>query len=219
MSNQDPIRIFIADDHNILREGLVSLLSNVPGLEVVGLASNGSEAVALLRELQPDVAVLDITLGDMSGFEVVRELGSDLTDVNILFLTMHEEESFFFEALRVGASGYFLKGSNSKELITAIQSVHKGGIYLPPKLAGGLVEDFLSFKYRTHEEDSLTPRENEILTMIARGMTNREMAEQLTVSINTVKTHRLRIYQKLDLRDRASLVSYALRRGLLQPSR
>jgi len=209
------IRLLIADDHAIVREGLVALLEDEPDLEVVGQAGTGREAVMLARKLRPDIALLDITMPDMTGLEAARQIAAELPEVQILILTMHEEEAFFFEALRAGAAGYVLKGAYSDELLSAIRVVHEGGVYLAPKLAGGLVRDYLERQSHPPPDDPLTPREREILTLIAQGLTNRDIAERLTLSINTVKTHRLRIYQKLDLHDRAALVEYALRRGFL----
>jgi two-component system, NarL family, response regulator NreC len=211
------IRLIIADDHAIMREGLVALLEDEPDLRVVGQAGGGLEAVALVRQQQPDIALLDITMPGMNGLEVTRRLVAEQPEVKILILTMHEEEAFFFEALRAGAAGYMLKGASSEELLGAIRAVYEGGVYLPPQLAGGLVQDYLTHQPQRPAHDPLTPREREVLTLIAQGLSNTEIAEQLVLSLNTVKSHRLRIYQKLNLHDRSELVAYALRRGLLQP--
>ncbi len=212
-----PIRLVIADDHPVMREGLVALLEDEPDLKVVGQASTGGEAIALVRQHRPDVALLDITMGDMTGLEVTRQLTPELPEVQVMILTMHEEEAFFFEALRAGAAGYLLKGVRSEELFSAIRAVCDRGVYLPPKLAGRLVRDYLARQPQPPLADPLTSREREILTLIAQGLTNSDMAKRLIVSLNTVKTHRLRIYQKLELHNRASLVDYALSQGLLHP--
>lgn len=213
----EPIRLIIADDHIVVREGLVALLEDEPDLKVVGQAGTGREAVALVRQHWPDIALLDIAMPDMNGLEATRQIAAEMPEVKILILTMHEEEAFFFEALRAGAAGYVLKGAGSEELLSAIRAVHEGGIYLSPQLAGELVRDYLERHARPPVDDPLTPREREILSLIAQGLTNRDIAERLTLSINTVKTHRLHIYRKLDLHDRAGLIDYALRRGLLHP--
>lgn len=212
-----PIRLIIADDHVVVREGLVALLQDEPDLQVVGQAGTGREAVTVASQHRPDIALLDVAMPEMNGLEVTREIMAELPEVNALILTMHEEEAFFFEALRAGAAGYVLKGAGSEELLGAIRAVHEGGVYLPPSLAGRLVKDYLDDRSDPSPDDSLTPREREITTLIAQGLTNRQIAERLTLSINTVKTHRLHIYQKLDLHDRAGLVEYALRHGLLNP--
>jgi len=212
-----PIRLIIADDHAVVREGLAAMLEDEPDLQVVGLVGTGREAVALARQQQPDIALLDITMPDMNGLEATRQLMAAQSMVKVLILTMHEEEAFFFEALRAGAAGYVLKGAGSEELLSAIRAVHEGGVYLPPKLAGGLVRDHLERYPQPPLDDPLTLREREILTLIAQGLTNRDIAQRLTLSLNTVKTHRLHILQKLNLHDRAELIDYALRRGLLHP--
>ncbi|HBY97428.1 MAG: response regulator transcription factor [Ardenticatenaceae bacterium] len=209
------IQLVIADDHAVMREGLATLLEDEADLKVVGQAGTGREAVALVRQYRPDVVLMDITMPDMTGLEATRLITTDLPEVKVLILTMHEEEAFFFEALRAGAAGYILKGVQSEELFNAIRAVDEGGVYLPAKLAGTLVQDYLERHPQPPLDDPLTSREREIVTLIAQGLTNREIAERLTLSINTVKTHRLHIYQKLDLRDRAGLIDYALRRGLL----
>jgi two-component system, NarL family, response regulator NreC len=211
------IRLIIADDHLVVREGLVTLVEDEPDLQVVGQAATGREAVHLARKHRPELALLDITMPDMSGLEATRQIVDILPQTKILILTMHEEEAFFFEALHAGASGYLLKGAPSDELLGALRAVHEGGVYLAPQLAGNLVQDYLQHHPQSELDDSLTPRECEILTLIAQGLSSRNIAERLTLSINTVKTHRLHIYQKLNLRDRASLIDYALRRGLLRP--
>jgi DNA-binding NarL/FixJ family response regulator len=211
-----PIRLIIADDHQIVREGLVALIEDEPDLKVVGQAATGRQAVRLARQHRPELALLDIAMPDMSGLEATRRIVTILPETKILVLTMHEEEAFFFEALHAGASGYLLKGVPSDELLNALRAVYEGGVYLSPQLAGNLVQDYLQHNIPPQLDDTLTPREREILTLIAQGLSNRDIANRLTLSINTVKTHRLHIYQKLDLRDRAGLIGYALRRGLLR---
>jgi len=211
-----PIRLVIADDHIVVREGLASLLEDAPDLTVIGQASNGLEAISLVESLVPDVILLDISMPDMNGLVAAQAIHQKWPLVKILILTMHEEKAFFFEALRAGAAGYVLKGARSDRLITAIRSVHLGGVYLAPEVAGNLVEEFISQTPQEMEEVILTPREQEILALIARGLTNAEIAEQLTLSINTVKTHRLHIYQKLELTNQVELITYALQHGLFK---
>ena len=212
-----PIRLLVADDHTVMREGLAGLLDDQTDLTVVAQAGTGRAAVTLARRHHPDLALLDITMPEMSGLDAARQIAAELDDTKSLILTMHDEEAFFFEALQAGAAGYVLKGVPSEELLTAIRAVHDGGVYLPPVLAGSLVQEYLDRQPEPPEDDPLTPREREVLTLIAQGLTNSEIAERLTLSINTVKTHRRHIYQKLDIHNRAALIAYALRRGLLHP--
>lgn len=211
----DQIRLLVADDHTVMREGLAGLLDEQPDLTVVAQAGTGRAAVTLARRHHPDVVLLDITMPEMSGLDAVRQIAAEHAETKSLILTMHDEEAFFFEALQAGAAGYVLKGVPSEELLTAIRAVHEGGVYLPPALAGYLVREYLHRQPEPSEEDPLTPREREVLTLVARGLTNSEIAERLTLSVNTVKTHRRHIYQKLDIHTRAALIAYALRRGLL----
>ena len=195
-----PIKVAVADDHAIVREGLVALLDDEPDIEVIGQAGSGREAIHLIRAQRPNVVVMDITMPDMTGLEAASLCQSEFSEVNIVILTIHEEEAFFFEALHAGAVGYVLKEAPGSELLSAVRAVYEGNVYLSPKLAGDLVKAYLDRQPRRPSPDSpLTPREREILTLLVRGLTNREMAAQLTLSINTIKTHRLRIYQKLHL--------------------
>ena len=210
-----PIQIIIADDHILVREGLSTLLNEEPDISVVAQASTGTEAIYLVRQLCPDIAILDITMPDMTGLEATRQITTEFPETIVIILTMHEEEAFFFEALRAGASGYLLKGARSEEFLNAIRVAHKGGIYLQPALTRVLVEDYLERQPQTPLENPLTPREFEVLELIAGGLTNPMIAEQLSVSVHTVKSHRARIYEKLNVNDRAKLIAYAQRHGLL----
>ncbi len=213
------VRVVVADDHKLVLQGLVSLLAEDEGIEVVGQAVNGREALEEIQRLHPDVALLDITMPEMSGLEVTRKVTDQLPDVKVLILTMHEEEAFFFEALRLGASGYVLKGASSDELLAAIVAVHEGGVYLSPRLAGMVLHDYLEAGRRGKAgppREPLTAREEGVLRLVSQGLTNQEIADHLVLSLNTVKTHRLHVYQKLGLHTRAELVAYALQRGLLR---
>jgi DNA-binding NarL/FixJ family response regulator len=210
-----PIRVVIADDHAIVLDGLAALLSDEPDIEVVGTATDGRQALALVREHEPDLALLDITMPEMTGLEVARAVSDTLPAVRVLVLTMHEEEAFFFEALRSGAAGYLLKGAQADDLVAAIRAVSAGGIVLPPALAPAIVQDFLDRQPDREALSGLTPREREVVTLIARGLTGSEIAERLTVSLNTIKTHRSHIYAKLNVEDRSQLIDYAIRHGLL----
>jgi DNA-binding NarL/FixJ family response regulator len=214
MTDQEIIRLVIADDHVVVREGLAGLIDEEPDIQVVGQASNGMEALIMARKYLPDVLLLDITMPDLTGLEAAARIATELRRVKPIILTMHEEESFFFEALRVGASGYILKGASRSELLSAIRAVHHQGVYLSPKLASLLVKDYVLHHPVPAGEDPLTPRERQILKLIAEGLTNTMIANRLTLSTNTVKTHRMRIYQKLNLNDRKGVFAYAVSRGL-----
>lgn len=209
-------RVVVADDHKIVLEGLVALLQDQPNMQVVGQATAGRSALDVIRNTRPDVALLDITMPELTGLEITRQLAEELPDVKVLVLTMHDEEAFLFEALQAGASGYILKGASSDELIFAIEEVVRGGAYITPQLAKGLVDQALHERSTTPSafEEPLTEREEEVLGLIAEGLTNKEIAARMVVSLNTVKTHRLHLYQKLGLHTRSELVAFARRHGL-----
>lgn len=211
------IRLLVADDHALVREGLIALLEDEADMEVVGQAEDGESAFALARQQRPNVVLLDITMPKGNGLDVAARIARDLPMVKSLIVTMHEEEAFFFAALRAGAAGYVLKGADSEELFSAIRAVYQQGVYLSPKLAGSIVRDYLEHHPDVPLDDTLTPREREILTLIAQGLSNLMISKRLNLSLNTVKTHRKRIYQKLNLTDRAQVVAYAIRRGILHP--
>jgi len=210
------MRVIVADDHAVVREGLVALLTEEPDITVLGAAGTGSHALELARRHRPDLALLDITMPDLSGLDVAKVLAEEMPETRVLILTMHEEEAFFFEALRSGAAGYVLKGAHGDELVAAVRAVCEGGVVLPPTLASAIVRDFLEHQAPLTPADDLSPREREVVTLIARGLTSREIADHLTVSLNTVKTHRAHIYLKLQISDRSKLIEYAVRHGLLR---
>jgi len=210
------IRVLLADDHAIVREGVRLLLNAQPDIEVVGEASNGEQALALARTLAPDIVLMDIGMPGMNGLEATQALKAAQPQTNILVLTMHEGEDYFFRILAAGASGYLLKGASSGELLSAIRAVHAGGVYLYPTMAKKLMGDYLKGQKVGSERDPLTPREREVLKLIAEGKTNREIAEELVLSQNTVQTHRLHLMEKLNLHNRTELIKYAMRRGLIE---
>ncbi|MFQ5433382.1 MAG: response regulator [Anaerolineae bacterium] len=215
MTSQPQIQLLIADDHEIMRSGLVSLIKELPTMGVVGEARNGREAIKLVRETQPDVILLDVSLGDMSGVDAIKQFRKDAPQARILVLTMHEDKTIFFQALQAGASGYFLKGNPTAELFNAIEAIAQGGVYLPPQLAGELVNDYLHRCQVPADKPSLTNREEEVVSYMVKGLSNREIATRLTVSPSTVKVHCYNIFQKLNLDSRSDLVSYAEKHGFL----
>ena len=214
----NPIRLLLVDDHEIVRAGLRSLLERHPEVEVAGEAGGGEEAVALSAQLRPDVVLMDITMSDMDGVEATRRIKATVPEVNVLALTIHEEEAYFFEMLNAGASGYVPKRVSPDDLLTAIQVAARGEVYLHPTMAGLLVRDYLRRAQDREEkaEEQLTPRQQEVLTLIAEGLSNREIGERLGISVKTVERHRENIMKRLNLHSRTDLVKYALRKGLIQ---
>jgi two-component system response regulator NreC len=214
----NPIRLLLVDDQEIVRAGLCSLLQEHPELEVVGEAGTGREAVALTTQTQPDVVLMDITLPDISGAEATRQIKA-LAQANVLALTIHEDEAYFFEMLNAGASGYVPKRASPDDLMAAIHAVAAGEVFLHPIVAGALVQDYLR-RVRSGAEresyDGLTDRQREVLTLIAEGLSNQDIATQLEISIRTVERHRENIMERLNLHSRTDLVKYALRKGLIQ---
>ncbi len=212
------MRVLIADDHVIVREGLRALLETQADIEVVGEATDGEEAVNKTREVQPDIVLMDITMPGMNGLEATRQIRQHSPDVKILALTMHEGDEYFFKILDAGASGYFIKGGSSSELISALRAVWSGDVFLYPTMAKKLLSDYLR-RVRTGQDkesyDGLTNREREILKLIAEGHTNQDIAELLVLSIATVQTHRAHIMANLGLRSPAELIKYAVRHGFI----
>jgi DNA-binding NarL/FixJ family response regulator len=210
------IRVLLADDHKIVREGLRSLLEKDPEIEVVAMADNGRTAVQLAGELKPDVAVLDIAMPEMNGIEATRRISRDDPEIRVLALSMHSARRFVTEALSAGAKGYLLKDCAAEELVRAIRTVAGNETYLSPKVAGLIVKDYLKHSPETTLSDNscLTNREREILQLIAEGESTKGIAFKIGVSIKTVETHRQQIMKKLNLHSVAELTRYAIREGL-----
>jgi DNA-binding NarL/FixJ family response regulator len=215
------IRVVIADDHAIVREGVRMILSAHEDIQVVGEASGGAEAVAMAQSLHPDVVVMDISMPGMNGIEATQRIRQQATDVTVLALTMHEDDHYVFQLLRAGAAGYVLKRAAATDLVDAVRASARGEAFLYPSAAKGVVEDYLRRMSRGEAErrpyDGLTEREREVLALIAEGHTNAEIAGRLYISIKTVQTHRAHIFEKLGLHDRTELVRYAIRVGLIDP--
>jgi len=209
------IRILIADDHGVLRAGLRALLNTEPDLEVVGEASGGYQALVLAARLQPDVVLLDISMADMDGLEVTRQLAQQQSRARVLLLTIHEDEAFLREAIRAGAAGYIIKRAVESELIDAIRATAEGGTYVHPTLARALIDTVVRSSKEAAAPAQLTARETEVLQSIAQGYTNRQIAELLHLSVRTVETHRANVRSKLNIESRAELVRYAAENGLL----
>lgn len=214
------IKIVIAEDHAIVREGIRMILDAEPDFDVVGEAKDGRQAVDLARALSPDVVVMDISMPEMTGIEATQQIRRLCPETHVLVLTMHEEESYVFQLLQMGASGYVLKRAAATDLVEAVRAASRGEAFLYPSVARSVVADYLD-RVRTGEGrdryDGLTDREREILVLLAEGLTNAQIADRLYISVKTVQTHRAHIMEKLDLHDRSLLVRYAVRKGLIQP--
>jgi DNA-binding NarL/FixJ family response regulator len=222
-----PIRVLLADDHDILRQGLKMLLGLQEDIEVVGEARTGREAILLVGDLRPDVAVLDITMPDIDGLEACSRIRQESPDTQVLILTMHESEEYFLQALRLGAAGYLVKKAAPTELHMAILAVARGDAFLYPGLAKALVRSFVTQSAEspaTQKEPApgpelrlLSPREIEVLKLVAEGNTNQEIADRLVISIKTVQAHRANVMEKLGLHDITHLVRFAIHTGLIPP--
>jgi two-component system response regulator NreC len=213
----DRIRVLIVDDHTIVRSGVRLLLEGEPDIDVVGEALNGEQALALVQSLQPNVVLMDIAMPVLDGLEATRQIKSKWPEVNVLVLTMHRTDDYFFEMLISGASGYVLKSAETGELINAVRVVAAGEVYLYPTMARQLVRDYVSRVGGSLESDlPLSPREREVMQLLAEGYSNKEIAERLVVSPSTVHTHRSNLMSKLGLSSRRELIRYARKVGLLR---
>ena len=228
------IQVLLADDHNILRHGLKLLLELQPGIQVIGEARTGTEAVAMALTLKPDVVVMDISMPEMDGLEASRRIREQAPSIQVLILTMHESEEYFLQSLRAGAAGYVVKKAAPGELHMAIHAIAHGGVFLYPGLAKSLVRRYVE-QFSTaqapqdreqpeqveqsptiaQELQRLTPREMEVLKLVAEGHTNQEIADLLVLSIKTVQAHRANVMEKLELHDITQLVRFAIRHKLI----
>ena len=211
------IRVLIADDHKIMLAGLRSLLEKQADIEVVGAAENGRKAVQMAQEKNPDVVVMDVSMPDLNGIEATMQIIESLPDTRVIALSMHSDKRFVMGMLRAGASGYLLKDCASQELANAIVQVAGGKKYLSPEITGVVIDDFLlggSSEEVTTAASPLSPREREVLQLIAEGWSTKQIASHLYVSVKTIETHRRQIMRKLDLHAIADLTKYAIREGL-----
>lgn len=217
-----PIRVLLAEDHNVVREGLRLLLNAQPDIQVVSEATTGREAIVLARDNCPDVAVLDISMPDLDGVQAASLIRAECPQTQILILTMHESDAYFFRALEAGAAGYVLKKGASEDLINAVRAVARGEAFFYSTLARKLLDNYLG--HARNEPPTgppgygeLSDREREIMFLLVRGLSNQEIAEKLVVSPSTVQTHRTHILHKLALENTIDLVRYAIRHGLIEP--
>ena len=212
------LRVLLADDHNLIRAGLRLVISQEPDFQVVGEAGNGRQAVEMARELKPDVVVMDIGMPDLNGIEACRQILTDLPDSHVVMLSMHSDEGYVLRALKAGARAYLLKDSAEADLARAIRAAASGKSFFSPAVAKLLLDDYIRKLERTGAEDSyelLTPREREILQLVAEGKSSKDIANLLALSVYTVETHRANILQKLNLKSVAELILYAVRKGII----
>ncbi len=212
------IRVLLVDDHAILREGIKALLEKQDNIEVVAEAADGREAISRVAQFRPDVVVLDISMPMMDGLESTRQMKRHNPDIKVLVLTMHDNEEYFFQLLRAGASGYVTKKSVSRELVSAIEAVYRGESFFCPTMAKFLLSDFLRLDKAVENtsQEELTPREREIVKLIAEGYTNQQIADLLHRSVKTIESHRSNILRKLGIHDSIELVKYAVRKKLIE---
>jgi DNA-binding NarL/FixJ family response regulator len=209
------IRVLLADDHAVVREGLKALIDAEDGLEVVGEASDGLQAATLAGELEPDVAVVDVSMPGLNGVQLAARLRDERPGSKVLALTVHEDRAYLREMLSAGAAGYVLKRAAASELIQAIRAVASGGTYIDPNLAGSIVDTFVRPAVPAEAQADLSDREAEVVRLIARGYSNKEIAARLGLSVKTVETYKTRSMEKLKTRSRVELVRFAARRGWL----
>jgi two-component system response regulator NreC len=208
------IRILLADDHAVVRQGFRMILAGQPDMEIVGEAGNGREAVELAEKLLPDVIVMDVTMPELNGIEATRRLQTSTPHSRVLALSMHKDSVYVREILRAGARGYLLKDAIDSDLLAAVRAVSRGEGYLSPVISDAVLSDYR--KHVTNPIDLLTSREREVLQMIAEGKTNKEIATILNLSVYTVDAHRGRIMEKLNLHSTTELVKFAIRNGLTE---
>jgi DNA-binding NarL/FixJ family response regulator len=218
------IRVLLADDHALVRAGIRALLQNLAGIEVVAEADDGREALRLIAELRPDVVLMDIAMPGLNGLDTTARVTKEFPQVRVIMLSMHANEEYVLQALRSGAAGYLLKGARLPELELAVTSVARGETYLSPAASKHVVSGYVQRASRGgHSEadarpaERLTPRQREILQLIAEGATTKEIAQHLQISVKTVEMHRAQLMERIGIHDVAGLVRYALRIGLIQP--
>lgn len=215
----EPARILLADDHALVRRGVRMILEQQPDFVVVAEVGDGAEAVSALRNNDVDLAILDVAMPRLTGLQAAREMSRTVNPPRILMLSMHDNEQYFFESLRVGASGYVLKSVADRDLVDACRAALRGESFLYPGAESALVRDYLERLDRGERLPSavLTPREEEVVKLIAEGHSSREIAQELTISVKTVERHRENVLGKLGMRDRTELTRYAIRVGLIEP--
>jgi two-component system response regulator NreC len=213
------IRLLLADDHTLFRQGIRNLISTEADMEVVGEASNGGDAVERAEETRPDIILMDIGMPGLSSFEATRQIKKNRPETKVLFLTMYDDEDYLVEGMEVGASGYVLKDSPAPQLVAAIRDAQRGGSYLSPRMLSQLVDDFrtrIKSATRMPRFATLTSREREVLKMLAEGNSVKEIACDLNLSVKTVEAHKFNLMRKLDIHNKAQLVQYAIQKKIIK---
>jgi DNA-binding NarL/FixJ family response regulator len=213
------IRILLTDDHTLFRQGLRTLLAAEPDMEIVGEASNASEAITFAQELRPDVVLMDVGMSGLSSFEATRQIRKQRPETRVIFLSMYDDEDYLSESVEIGASGYILKESPADQLVSAIREVHRGGNYLSPRLLARLVDDFRvqnRSSMRQPRFGTLTKREREIMKLLAEGKSVKEAATEFNLSVKTVEAHKFNLMRKLDIHNKAQLVQYAIQKKVIR---
>ncbi len=210
-----PIRVLVVDDHAIVREGICSLLARRKDVEVVGEAADGKRAIDAVVQYDPDVVLMDIAMPVMNGLEATREIHGRFPSTRILVLTQHENKEYIMPLLRVGAVGYITKSARAEQLIEAIRTVHTEGAYLPPRITHAVIGAIAESSEASGEQVMLTEREIQVVRLVAEGLSSREIADRLSISVKTVDTHRANIMEKVNVRNVAELIKYAIRHGLV----
>ncbi len=211
----ETIKLMIVDDHEVVRDGLTTMLRRQEDFTVVGEARNGMEAVERARELHPEVVLMDLRMPELDGVEAMRRIRSENPDVNFIVLTTYDTDEYIFDAIEAGAKGYLLKDTSREELFKAVRAVHTGESLIQPGVATRVLNRFAQLSRQASETDVVSPREMEVLQLMAKGAPNKDIAATLTLSESTVKTHIANIFQKLDVNDRTGAVTQALQRGII----
>ena len=212
----ESIRIVIADDHPVVRQGLATVLGQEEGLEVVGQAANGLEAVDQARRLQPDIILMDLQMPEMDGVEAIQTIRTETSDIGIIILTTYDTDDYIFRGIEAGARGYLLKDSPPEEVIKAIHTVHKGESMIQPRVASRLLDRFSQLSHDSVPEEILSPREVQVLQLIAKSAVNKEIANELFIGESTVKTHIIHIFNKLGVKGRTEAVTEGVKRRIIQ---